>query len=91
MAFFLVYSIYTYRGKQARSLSLNYNVFFMSYTTYGLLCFKGELSGQRQFLAIESPLKMMKNAFYFTSKALFVLKIFMFLSCFFGRVTKRLD
>ena len=29
---------------------------------------------------IESPLKMMKNAFYFTSKALFVLKIFKFLS-----------
>ena len=38
--------------------------------------FKGPLSGLRQFLAIESPLKMMKNAFYFTSKALLVLKIF---------------
>ena len=33
-----------------------------------------------QFLATESPLKMMKNAFYFTSKAPFVLKIFNFLS-----------
>ena len=33
-------------------------------------------SGLRQFLATESPLKMMKNAFYFTSKTLFVLKIF---------------
>ena len=41
---------------------------------------KGALSGLRQFLATESPLKMMKNAFYFTSKALFVLKIFKFLS-----------
>ena len=41
---------------------------------------KGALSGLRQFLAAESPLKMMKNAFYFTSKALFVLKIFKFLS-----------
>ena len=39
---------------------------------------KGALSGLRQFLAIESPLKMMKNAFYSTSKALFVLKIFKF-------------
>ena len=29
---------------------------------------------------IESPLKMMKNAFYFILKALFVLKIFKFLS-----------
>ena len=42
--------------------------------------FKGALSGLIQFLAIEGPLKMMKNAFYFTSKALFVLKIFKFLS-----------
>ena len=33
---------------------------------------KGTLSGLRKFLAIESPLKMMKNAFYFTSKAVFV-------------------
>ena len=31
-------------------------------------------------LATESLLKMMKNAFYFTSKALFVLKIFKLLS-----------
>ena len=37
---------------------------------------KGTLSGLRQFLAIERPLKMMKSAFYCTSKALFVLKIF---------------
>ena len=41
---------------------------------------KGALSGLRQFLAIESFLKIMKNAFYFTSEALFVLKIFKFLS-----------
>ena len=31
---------------------------------------KGALSGLRQFLATESPLKMLKNAFYFTSEAL---------------------
>ena len=37
---------------------------------------KGALSGLRQFLATESPLKMMKNSFYFTLKALFVLKTF---------------
>ena len=35
---------------------------------------EGALSGAK------SPLKMMKNAFYFTSKALFVLKIFKFFS-----------
>ena len=41
---------------------------------------KRELSSLRQFLATGSPLKMMKNAFYFISKAVFVLKIFKFLS-----------
>ena len=41
---------------------------------------KGALSGLKQFLATESPLKMMKNAFHFTSKALFVLRIYEFLS-----------
>ena len=44
----------------------------------------------RQFLAAESPLKMMKNAFYFTSKALLVLKIFKFLSRLFAHAAKRL-
>ena len=34
---------------------------------------------------------MMKNAFYFTSKALFILKVFKFLSCFFDHVAKQLD
>ena len=33
----------------------------------------------------------MKNAFYFTSKSLLVLKIFKFLSWHFGHVAKRLD
>ena len=37
---------------------------------------KGTLSGLRQSLVIETPLKTMKNAFHFTSKALFVLKMF---------------
>ena len=41
---------------------------------------KGTLSRLRQFLATESPFKVMKNAFYFTLKALFVLKVFKFLS-----------
>ena len=53
--------------------------------------FKGSLSGLRQFLAAESPLKMMKNDFDFTSKALSVLKIFRFLFWLFGHVAKRLD
>ena len=53
--------------------------------------FKDALSGLRQFLEAESPLKIMKNNFYFTSKVLFVLKIFKFLSRLFGHVAKRLD
>ena len=55
------------------------------------MVFKGALSGLRQLLATESPLKMMKNAFYFTLKALFVLKIFKFLSSIFGHVEKPHD
>ena len=43
-----------------------------------LKVFKGALSGLRYFLVTESPLKMMENAFYFTLKGLFPLKIFSF-------------
>ena len=42
----------------------------------------------RVICLIESPLKMMKNDFYFILKALFVLKLFRFLSRLFGRVGK---
>ena len=44
--------------------------------------FKGTLSYLREFLETESLkiLKMMKNAFYFTLEALFVLKLFIILS-----------
>ena len=52
---------------------------------------KGALSGLRQFLAIESPLKIMKSASCFTSKALFILKVLKFLSWLFDHVAKRLD
>ena len=53
--------------------------------------FKCALSGQGQFLATESPLKIMENVFYFTLKALFVTKMFQILSWLFGYVSKRLD
>ena len=55
------------------------------------VAFKGTLSGLRQFFATESPLKMMKNTFYLTSKALFILKIFNFLCLIFEHVLKWLD
>ena len=51
----------------------SYNLFNSVYN------FKDAPSVLIQFLATESPLKMMTNASYFTIKALFVLKIFIFL------------
>ena len=51
---------------------------------------KGSLSGLGHFLTIEDSLKMVKNAFYVTSKLLFALKIFKFLSWFFGHIARRL-
>ena len=55
------------------------------------ICFKVGLSSSQKICVIcliESPLEMMKNAFYFIVKALFVLKIFKFLSRLFGHVGK---
>ena len=48
------------------------------------------LSSKKKYVIflIESPLKMMKNAFYFILKALFVLTIFKFLSQLFAHVGK---
>ena len=43
------------------------------------------------FLLAETPSKMMKNDFYFMLKALFVLKIFKFLSLIFLHIGKRFD
>ena len=44
------------------------------------------LSGLRKVLATENPFKIMKNAFYFALKAVFVHKILKFLSGLFGYV-----
>ena len=44
------------------------------------LIFKSTLLGLKQFLAAESPSKMIKNVFYFILKALLVYKVFKFLS-----------
>ena len=55
------------------------------------MTFKGPISGVRQFLTTESLLQMMKNVFSFLLKALFVLKMFTFLSWLFDYAEKRLD
>ena len=60
------------------SIKLKIN-FLFSYEKVNL--FKGVLSGLRRFLAIESPLKRMENAIYFTLKALFVLNVLKILKC----------
>ena len=52
--------------------------------------FKGALSGLRCQNG-NGMMKMMKNALYFTLKALFVLKIFKFPCRFIGHVSKWLD
>ena len=63
-----------------------HEMFFLKVIFSDNVSFKGSLSGLGQFWATESPLKMIKNAFYFTLKALFVLKIFKFLFLLFGHV-----
>ena len=55
-------------------------IIFFNKKWQNLCSFKGTLSGLRQFLAAESLFEIMKNAFYFTSKVLFILKMFKFLS-----------
>ena len=59
--------------------------------TLGKVTLKAHSKVWDKFLASEHPLKKMKNAFYFTSKTLFVLKIFKFFFWLFGHVEKRLD
>ena len=53
-------------------------VSFFSLSVFLLRLFpiKGSFSDLRQFLSIESPLKMMKNAVYFMLKALFDIEIY---------------
>ena len=53
---------------------------FLQVVLFTNLRFKGALSSQTQYLATESPLKMMKNAFYFILFQLVVLRVFKFLS-----------
>ena len=52
---------------------------------------KGALSGLKQISLTETSLEMKKNVFYFTLKALLVIKIFKFLSWIFDHIEKRFD
>ena len=67
------------------------HAFYNSFLNKKLSQFKVGLSPSKKDFFIcfnSSPSKLMKNAFYFILKALFVLKIFKFLSCLLGHVEK---
>ena len=55
---------------------------FINIAFHSSVLFKDALSGLRQFLPTERPLKMMKNVFYFAVKTLFILEILQFYSEF---------
>ena len=55
-------------------------IVFIIYNSAFTTIIKGAPSSLRQFLATESPLKVMKSHFYFTLKTRLILKIFKFLS-----------
>ena len=70
---------------------MRYNIIKIRIEYLYILLFKVGLSPSKKncvIYLIESPLKMMKNGFYFVLKALFVLKIFKLLSRLFGHVGK---
>ena len=81
---------WSFRWKLRFFHSMFWNFFWVTFWLL-LWLFKGALSGLIRSLATERPLKMMKNAFYFSSKALFVLKMFKFLSWHFDYGAKQLD
>ena len=62
--------------------------FSFYYSHYFRLKSDSQLPKKSFYCINESALKMMKNAFYFVIKALFVLKIITSLSWFFGQVGK---
>ena len=64
-------------------------LFIESTNLYKKIFFVTFLKGQ--FLTIESPLKMVKNPFYFILKAPFFLEVFTFLSRFCGYIEKEPD
>ena len=80
-------------------------IFLKEWETYRFFCFSEIIEGNKHFKVglltfhksvcvicfFESPLKLLKNAFYFTLKALFVLKIFTFLSWLSGHVFRKVN
>ena len=66
----------------------------LSYSTHHISNLKSDSHLPKKICVIcfiESPLKMIKNTFYFMLKALFVLEIFKFLAWLFSHVAKTVD
>ena len=75
--------------KNFQMTTMNWRVVFVECLTENSALKLDSLLLKKCFIYFnESSLKMMKNAFYFILKALFVLKIIKFLSCFFDHVEK---
>ena len=72
------------------SLPQNSEKYFNEYIL-AYIALKAHSKVRYNFWQVKALYKLMKNAFYFTLKALFVLKLFIFLSWLFGHVGKRLD
>ena len=77
--------IYIWLLVSIKSTQINFT--YLGFTLKSTLTFQTKNS----VYVSEGSLKMMKNAFYFILKALFVCKIFKFLSWLFGHIKKRLD
>ena len=68
----------------------SFNIFVKSHESALLIAniVKSTVSGLTQVLATKSPWRMMKNAFYYILKALFVVKMFKSSSWLFGHAEK---
>ena len=71
-----LYKLIKFKNRKQRDTSFMLPIPFHMNFNYFIQQFEGTLQGLRQFLISESSLKIMKNAI----KALFILKIFKFLS-----------
>ena len=80
-----IFIVQQHRWWNILNIWIQWNAYIRS---YGFTLFSKSISWK---LKTESPLKMMKTAFYVTWKAFCVVKIFKFLFWFFGRVKKQLD
>ena len=77
-------SLRPYKNKNGKTLSHSGNGVYISIESNNFFSIlKGQLLDLRQFLTVESPIKMIKNGFHFMLKALFFLRYLHFCTDFF--------